>query len=93
MWAVPRALPEYAGVSGGLEGLVAYPDHDVPVPAVSVDGPFQENLAAVMRRLAATEPPPRFPSPQECRFCPISGVDCPERVEWQAPVEAMTEVF
>ena len=84
MYALPRALHKFKGLT--ISGQVAYPDHEIDIPAEAVDGKFIENLGALMRRLASEMPGRRVPSPGECRFCEITPVDCPER-SVEGPVE------
>ena len=91
MYAIPRALERYRGLT--ISGQVAYPDHVVDVPADAVDGRFVENLGSLMRRLASETPARRVPSSGECRFCEITPADCPERVEEGPPEEGMTDDF
>ena len=64
-----------------MRGQVTYDDHTVRIPAEAVDDQFIQNLGALIRRLSADKPPARVPSRQECRFCDISALDCPERVD------------
>ena len=45
-----------------------------------MDDKFIQNLEALIDWLAARRPAKRVPSRQECRFCDISALDCPERV-------------
>ena len=78
-YALPLALPQYRNIRVG--GEVVYPTHTVRIPRGALPNQFIENLAAIIRRLAAETPDKRVPSPQECRFCDISTADCPERVE------------
>lgn len=78
MYAVPRALGQYRGVS--FDGLVAYKDHEVRVPSSAVDDTFVKNLGDLIRRVSAAEPARRVPSPTECSFCDIGPADCPERM-------------
>ena len=92
MYALPSAFPQYRNVR--LTGEVAYPTHTVEVPTVSRDGKFAQNLATVIRRLASDTPPTRTPSAHECRFCDISSVECPERVEdGNQPADGITDEF
>ena len=42
MYALPRALERYKGLS--IAGQVAYPEHVVDIPADAVSGRFVENL-------------------------------------------------
>ena len=79
MYALPRALPQYQHAK--LAGEVIYPTRTVRVPRGSLHTQFIQNLGALIRRLAADKPPTRVPSRQECRFCDISALDCPERMD------------
>ena len=59
-----------------------------------MDRGFVDRLGNVIRRVASDKPAHRIPSVQECRFCDISAVDCPERVESErSPEERTTEDF
>ncbi len=91
MYALPRALERYKGLS--IAGQVAYPDHVVDIRADAVDGRFVENLGGLIRRLASQMPARRVPSPGECRFCEITSADCPERTEETPPEEGTTYDF
>ena len=79
LYAIPRAFEQYRTLK--LRGQVTYDDHTVRITAEAVDDQFIQNLGALIRRLAADQPPARLPSPQECRFCDISALDCPERMD------------
>ena len=91
MYAVPRAMRQYRGVS--FDGRVAYQDHCVDIPAQAVDETFIKNVAELMGRLSAADPARRVPSPRECRFCDISSLDCPERAADNVVAEGVTEDF
>ena len=78
-YALPLALPQYRNVRIG--GEVIYPTHTVKVPRGALPGQFIEELAYLIRRLAADAPPKRVPSAQECRFCDITADVCLERVD------------
>ena len=91
MYAVPRAMGQHYGVA--FDGLVAYSDHEVPIPAAAVDEAFIGNLAGLVRRLSGEVPARRVPSPRECGFCNISSADCPDRVVVDAVAEGVTEDF
>ena len=92
LYAIPRALERYRTLK--LRGQVTYGDHTIRIPAEAVDDQFILNLGALIRRLAADKPPTRVPSAQECRFCDISALDCPERVdEERQPEKVTTEDF
>ena len=79
MYALPRAMPQCAGVR--LRGEIVYPDRTVQVPPGSVHGQFVDDLGSLIRRLAADRPPRPVPSTQECRFCDITAYDCPDRLD------------
>ena len=92
LYAIPRALERYRTLK--LRGQVTYDDHTVRIPAEAVDNQFIQKLGALIRILAADQPPARVPSRQECRFCDISAADCPERVDGDAePREGTTSDF
>ena len=91
MYAVPRAMGKYYGVT--FDGRVVYNDHEVDVPTSAVDEAFIKNLSALVWRLGAGEPARRVPSTRECWFCDISSADCPERVDKDAVAEGVTEDF
>ena len=89
VYCLPRALGRYKGLS--ISGQVAYPDHQVEVPAQTVDGVFIERVGRLVTRLASETPPARVPSPGECRFCDIA--DCRARAEDGPVEEGLTEDF
>ena len=88
-YALPLALPQYRNVRAS--GEVVYPAHTVRVPPQAATGQFVEDLGALIRRLAADEPPGRVPSGPECRFCDISTMDCPERMDDDPAAEGATD--
>ena len=91
-YAVPRALDEYRGTE--FRGHVIYPDGNVQIPVSGVDRKFVERLGNLIRRLADETPARRVPSASECRWCDITGEDCPERVEGELhSSEGTTEDF
>ena len=87
-YAVPKALEQYHGME--FRGHVAYPESNVAIPTSRVDRNFTDSLGALIRRLAADTPAQRVPSFAECKFCDITGADCPERVEGQPNAETAT---
>ena len=88
LYAIPRALERYRTLK--LRGQATYQDHTVRIPAEAVDDQFIQNLGALIRRLAGDKPPARVPSRQECRFCDISALDCPERMDEGSEPEGRT---
>ena len=91
MYAVPKALGQHGGLS--FTGSVVYPGHSVEIPATAVDTGFVENMGRLVRRLASVSPARRVPSASECRYCPITGADCPERMDGADSKEGVTEDF
>lgn len=77
MYAVPRALGQYKGVT--FDGKVVYEDQEVPIPAAAVGEPFIDNLSQLIRRVSSSLPARKVPSPLECGFCNLTKADCPER--------------
>ena len=91
-YALARARPEYR--DGMIAGEVVYPEHITRVPRGALDYGFTRNLGALIRKVAAADPPPAVPSVQECRYCDITDLDCPERLEGEGePPEIATEDF
>ena len=78
MYALEKYDSRFSDFS--LEGRVVYSDHDVCIPAGSVTENFISNLGGLMRRLSSDVPAVKVPSEQECAFCPITIVDCQERI-------------
>lgn len=91
MYALPRALERYRGLS--ISGQVAYPGRVVDIPANALDDRFVENLGGLIRRFASQIPARRVPSPAECRFCEITPADCPERADEGPAEEGVTGDF
>ena len=91
-YAVPKALEQYRGVE--FKGHVAYTESNVEIPTSRIDTNFVDSLGSLIRRLAADNPPRKVPSYAACRFCDISKVDCPKRMEGQPlPRTATTDGF
>ena len=90
-YAVLLALPEYCGVQ--FRGHIAYPNSQVGIPASGLNDKFVQDLAALIRRLAAETPARRVPSTQECRFCDITAEDCSARIDDEIREEGVTGDF
>ena len=88
LYAIPRALEQYQNLK--LRRQATHLDHTVRIPAEAVQDQFIRNLGTLIRRLAADKPPARVHSRQECRFCDISALDCPERVDEGSEPEGRT---
>ena len=92
MYAVPRALQQYRGVT--FNGKLVYSDgSEVPIPHSAVDDTFVSNLGELIRRLANEKPARKVPSRMECGFCNITSVDCPQRAVEDIMSEGETEDF
>lgn len=81
MYCLPDALPHiFAGMR--MSGCVVYKESQlVEIPTASVGEEFREMFDFFLDKLDTDEEPEPIPSAQECRFCKISKVDCPSRVE------------
>ena len=91
MYAVPRALGQYKGVT--FEGKVVYEDQEVSIPSASIDGPFVDNLSQLIRRVASSTPARKVPSQMECGFWNLTTADCPERAASDTMQEGETSDF
>ena len=69
-YALARARPEYRDRM--IAGQVTYPRHITRVPRGALDNGFIRDLGALIRKVAATDPPPAVPSARECRFSIIN---------------------
>ncbi len=91
-YALPLAIERYRDVR--VSGEVLYPTHTVRIPQEALTGQFIEDLGSLIRRLGSDTPPGRVPSSSECRFCDISVLDCPERMDGGPPdPEGTTDDF
>ena len=86
--ALPLALPQYRNAKIG--GEVVYPDHTERVPRGTLPNQFIEEVGSLIRRLASDVPPKRVPNATECRFCGITSIDCPDRLEAAPDLEDAT---
>ena len=56
-------------------------DHTVAIAGGTAGQEFKEMVEGLIGQLTAKAPPRKVPSAADCRFCPIPGEYCPERVE------------
>ena len=91
MYAAPKAIRQHRDIV--FDGQVAYADHVVDIPAEAVDGMFVERPSGLVSWLGSDTPARKVPSGNECRFCPITAADCPERVEGHALEQGRTTDF
>ena len=91
MYAIPKALGQYSGVT--FTGRVSYPDHDIDIPSSAIDDSFVDTLAQLMVRVATVTPARKVPSRAECTFCNITREDCPERTADDDIGKGATEDF
>ena len=90
-YAIPRALPQYKGIT--FDGKVVYPDHTVDIPSTAIDEAFIRNLSGLIKRVGSGAPALKVPSSKECQFCDITPADCPERVVQKECREGVTDDF
>lgn len=64
------------------KGKVRYSDGmEIEIPDTLIDEKFIENLNYFINILSSEQPPPKTPSQFECKYCNISKIDCPERMD------------
>jgi hypothetical protein len=90
MWALQYADPRYRGLT--FDGLLVYPDGQLPIPASSLNDEFKEALLSLIGRLGSPIEAQKAPSFAECKYCDISKEHCVERVEEQGGFVA-TDIF
>jgi len=79
MYCLPRSeKPAFFGKT--FSGQVQYSEHTVDIEPDQIDGSFEEQFNFWLDILARNEPLEKFPSQQECGYCNIGKLDCPERL-------------
>ena len=79
MLVLPHAQPVWRGRT--MSGCVRYQNDTVEVPAEALDSGFRARFREMMAQVGGDTALTRVPSFNECRFCDIGQIDCPERVE------------
>jgi CRISPR/Cas system-associated exonuclease Cas4 (RecB family) len=80
-WGLARTHPRYHDQA--IAGCIHYVGvFDEWIPPETIDAQFEASLLYFAGLVLADEPPPRVPSPGDCRFCPIAR-HCPDR--WGEP--------
>lgn len=90
LWMLPLAIPVFRDKQ--LRGRLVYPNGTQEISAALLTDDFVTRASVLIRLLGARTPGRKVPSVAECRFCPISAADCPERIEGVV-AEGMTDVF
>ena len=81
MLVLPHAQPVWRGRTPS--GCVNYQTGPVEVPAEALDSGFRARFRELMAQVGGNTALERVPSFNECRFCDIGQLDCPERIEKQ----------
>jgi hypothetical protein len=68
-----------------LGGEIQYRDYSALVMPGELTPQRQAQIRALIERIGANEPLSKVPSPRECRWCPVSPRDCPERMDGPTP--------
>ncbi len=74
-----------------IRGEVQYKTSSVRIEPEKVDDAFKTQFKELMQRLGGDEELKKAPSISECRFCDISMIDCPQRMEKAPPIA--TDLF
>jgi len=64
-----------------LQGRLVYPDGTIDISSDQVDEEFKAHFREAIALLSSTDPTQKVPSFQGCRFCDISRLYCPERID------------
>jgi hypothetical protein len=62
-----------------FDGMLVYEDARILVPAAEVSDSYESALKELILNLVNEEPPRKYPSSLECKWCNIA--DCDERME------------
>ena len=81
MLVLPHAQPVWRGRA--VNGCVHYQTGPVNVPTEALDSGFRARFRKMMAQVGDSAALERVPSFNECRFCDIGRLDCPERIETQ----------
>ena len=79
MLVLPHAQPVWRGRT--LSGCVHYQSGPVDVPAEALDSDFRARFREIMAQVGGDTALGRVPSFNECRFCDIGPLDCPDRID------------
>jgi hypothetical protein len=93
MWALPRANPAaFGGVT--FRGRVEYGGGQFHlIEAEEVDAAFSAHVSELMRAVCGPTEPSKAPSYAECRCCPLTPADCPDRVDREESFVGTTDEF
>lgn len=86
MLLLPLSVEQCRGLR--LEGRLVYADSIIDVPASQVNAEFKAQLREAIAILSGSNPPHKIPSFQECRYCDIPVLCCPQRME-DKPTEVL----
>jgi PD-(D/E)XK nuclease superfamily len=67
-----------------IEGRLIYGDEMIDVPSALLTKDFKDAFRQLVGVVSKAEPARKVPSQRECRFCKISSVYCPERINIQS---------
>lgn len=86
-------LPKvFGGIDGArLSGEVCYAGHRIAIAPDELTEPRAADIWATVQRLAHDDRPLPVPSAAECRFCDLSAVACPQRVDEDVPSAVAAE--
>jgi hypothetical protein len=79
MLLLPYTRPEYRQQS--FSGRIQYEDYALDLPASAVSDEFREQFRRTLGMIEREEAPVPAASQWECRYCPLTSQDCPERVD------------
>ena len=75
MWMLKRRYNRFKNIM--LDGMLVYENAKIKVSSLEINDSFNENFVNLVRNLLKEEPPRKYPSYDECRWCNIA--DCDER--------------
>ena len=85
MMFLPYAQIEYKKKE--INGSLVYSDlQESPIPASAIDADFQKHVTYFLDILSDSTAPQKCPSFNECKFCDIAKIECPERIEYNTPM-------
>lgn len=79
MFALPVVRPELK--NRRIAGALVYRDRTTEIAPEELNAETRTAILARIREAGGPTPPRRVPSASECRFCDVTAVDCPDRIE------------
>lgn len=79
MVALPYVRPDMEGYA--ISGELVYRDGRVEIAPHEAAPAVRKQVTSLLCEMGFGMPPEKTPSTEECRYCPLSSTDCPDRCD------------